>query len=139
MTQYFDSMGEQLEAAKRLAKSMLEPPISAVEGIDAAIVNDVSVCSEFPGFPDDLREQINRVVLKHSAACQPVNKTGPCYETFEEHVRGIESLIGDLHTIFHTLAERASQDKSLRGFSDDPRCPLRVLYSRAEERREALV
>lgn len=43
-------------------------------------------------------------------------------------------MVSDLHTIFHELCER-----QLKGFSDDPRTPLRVLYARAEEKREGLV
>jgi len=139
VTEYFDSAAEELATIKKKSQNekaglVLHGFIKQIEKIDAKLVWDVSLCSEFEGFPEDLRTRVHQTVLKWSAAAQPVGSQGPCYETYEEHVRGIESLISDLHTIFHELAER-----QIKGFGDDPRTPLRILYSRAEEKREALV
>ncbi len=135
MTQYFDHKIALLSKIKLL----LDPSFDALDSVDTSVVFDVSVCSEMPEFPKDLRERIHKTVLKYSAACQPVNTPGPCYETFEDHARGIISMVDELHTVFHDLAERGVNDPTLRGFSDDPTLPLRILYSRAEEKRELLV
>ena len=59
---------------------------------------------------------------------------GADYESFEAHCAGINSLVWDLHTVFHEVAKR-----HLDNFSDDPRTPLRVVYARGEERREQMV
>jgi hypothetical protein len=134
MTAYFDTAGERLSIAIRTRASNAMALAAELDEIDFKLVEDVSICSEFPEFPDDLREGLHRTILRWSAAGQPVNATGPCYETPQEHAYGIGNLISGLHTIFHELAERR-----LTGFSDDPRTPLRILYSRAEERREGLV
>jgi hypothetical protein len=130
MTQYFDSMAEALVKLRTDSSATREN----IDEIDEIVVFDVSVCTELPDFPQDLGVKVNETVLKYTAACQPVNKTAPCYLTYQQHIRGILSMVSDLHTIFHELAER-----QLKGFGDDPRTPLRILYSRAEEKREALV
>jgi len=134
MTEYFDSKGSLLAKIDPKKEPDYSQLSKALEDLDYGVVWDVSLCSEFEGFPEDLRARVNQTVLKWSSAAQPVNKSGPDYETVEEHIRGISSMISELHTIFHELAERR-----LRGFSDDPRTPLRVLYARAEERREGSV
>ena len=131
MTQYFDAKAKTLSDLRSFKG--LESLTRALEQLDSEVVWDVSICSELKGFPDDLRVRMNQVVLKYSAACTPVNKSGPCYEDAESHVNGLLNMVGDLHTIFHELCER-----NLTGFSDDPRTPLRILYSASEERREDL-
>ena len=100
-----------------------------LDAIDLDVVRDVTVCSVFEGFPGDLAEKIHWMVLRYSAASQPVNaKSPPDYQTPNEHVRGIGDMLSELHTIFHEVVTR-----EIDGFSDDPRFPLRLLYARGEE------
>ncbi len=139
MTAYFDSKHEDL--AKLAAVD-----ITALVGEDVSthyrklveleglIVWDVTLATEMPGFPEDLREQVHKLVLKYGTETQPVNSHGPEYEEFADHCKGINSLVWDLHTVFHEVAKR-----QLDGFSDDPRTPLRILYARGEEHREQMV
>lgn len=135
MTAYFDAKHTELRKVGEalIAKESLENH-KALEEFESTLVYDVSVASEMPDFPVDLRNRINRLVLKHGIASQPVNGKGPEIETIEEHIETLHKLVWDLHTIFHDLAK-----KNLVGFSDDPRMPLRVLFGQSEARREALV
>jgi hypothetical protein len=131
VTAYFDQM------AQRLLDMAKEPPDKqhiALEAIDRDLVWDVTLATEFDGFPTELRQRVHTTVLRYSSAMQPVNGKDPCYETQGEHIRGLGNMIGDLHTIFHDLWHL-----HLDGFSDDPRSPLRVLYARGEEKREQMV
>jgi hypothetical protein len=137
MTNYFDSRHEELRRVEEAIKARPEAVsehATAIEAIDAVVVWDVTIAAELPGFPDDLRLQVHNVVLKYTAACQPVNsKNLPDYESIEDHARAIHKMIWDLHTVFHEVAER-----KLQGFSDDPRAPLCALYTRGEKERERL-
>lgn len=137
MTSYFDSRHEELrkvEESIRTTPEAMREHAAAIETIDSGVVWDVTLAAEMPGFPEDLRLQVHNIVLKYTAACQPINsKNRPDYESIEDHTRSIHEMIWDLHTVFHGVAER-----KLQGFSDDPRAPLRVIYARGEEERERL-
>ena len=124
MTFYFD------DAIKRLSSAATP---SDLEEVDIQVVRDVSICSEMECFPETLRAQANLVILDCSAACTPVNHPGPCYESWQDHQRGLMKMVGALHSIFHALAEAR-----INGFGDDPRTPLNIIYSNAEARREQL-
>lgn len=135
MTAYFDQAGQKLQKIQQeLATTPIEQVVKRLEDIDAELVWDISICSQFEGFPDDLRDRAHQTVLKYSAACQPVNGRDPGYESMYDHIRGLGDLISDMHTIFHNLVTR-----NIHGFSDDPRAPLRMLYARAEGQREEIV
>lgn len=146
MTEYFDTKIEALSLLKRVNAvdvfgdlGVWQGPVLAkrIKQIDIEIVCDVSVCSGFEGFPGDIRDRINEIVCKYSTECQPVNGRDPSYETYEEHVRNLIEMVDKLHTCFHNLAERRLTCGWFPClFGDDPRTPIRVLYSRAEEKRE---
>lgn len=137
MTSYFDGRHEELRKVEEAIKARPEAVsehAAAIEAIDAGVVWDVTLAAEMPVFPEDLRLRVHNVVLKYTAACQPVNsKNLPDYESIEDYARDIHKMIWDLHTVFHDVASR-----KLQGFSDDPRAPLRVIYARGEEERERL-
>lgn len=130
MTAYFDAKHEQVSAILKEG----EAGYRKIAALEAELVWDVTLASEAPGFPEDLRDEINKLVLKYGAESLPVNAKGADYFSFEGHCAGINSLVWDLHTVFHDVAKR-----HLDGFSDDPRTPLRIIYARGEERREQMV
>ena len=134
MTAYFDERASKLSSIFRDAEGHLGRTADSLESFDLDLVWDVTICATFAGFPEDLRTRVHATVLRYSAACQPVNGKSPCYESPDEHRRGLSNLLGDLHTIFHDLSQR-----NIPGFSDDPRSPLRVLYATGEEIREGMV
>jgi len=136
MTSYFDDKHERLHAAEGAFHRTGDHAAfaKALDEIDTEVVHGVTICSEMPGFPEDLRDRLHLIVLKHSVASLPVNCLIPGYESEEDHARGIHRLVLDLHTLFHDVARR-----QLDRFSDDPLTPLRCLYASGEGRREALV
>jgi hypothetical protein len=142
MTAYFDSRHEEINklAANDINTAGVQGAYDLMRRLvelESAIVWDVTIAAEMPGFPEDLRDQVHRVVLKYGTETLPVNMppgTGAQYDEFPDHCRGLNSMVWDLHTIFHEVAKL-----QLGGFSDDPRCPLRIIYSRGDERREQMV
>jgi hypothetical protein len=115
MTAYFDEKTAALrDIADRLCRlDEWSDPWQAVrvelDALDRAIVWDVSVCAEMPGFPPELREPIAHAVLAHSVGGQPVNSQGLDVEETREHVKHVASLIWDLHTIFHEVGRGRPQ------------------------------
>lgn len=136
MTAYFDERHAQVRTAAEeyAATSNWSVLSKRLDEIDNAIVFDVTVCSEMPDFPDDLRTKIHEAVITHSFASLPVNCRGRGIDCEQEQIDGVHKLIWELHTIFHHVAQRR-----LAGFTDSPTAPLRILYARGEERREAMV
>jgi hypothetical protein len=136
MTAYFDEMHKRIHELDGNAARAWE-----LFGIvENDLVRDVSVASEFPDFPEDLRLRINQLVLKHCVQALPVNAPPADFAEMSTYTDRLQRLCWDLHTVFHDLVYRAAEDETLRAwFSDDPRQPLRVLLCRSEERREQLV
>lgn len=132
MTQYFDRATAALSQI-RFSGDYGEFSRS-VDLVDSRVCYDTSVCSELDGFPAALRDRLNSVILRYSSSCRPVGSDRSRYESPADHLRGVGSMVSDLHDLFHELAE-----SGVRGFSDDPTFPLRVLYSRSESRREELL
>ncbi len=137
MTAYFDGKGQavgEISRNHRTSENWSVAEFDALRKIDETVVFDVTICVEWPGFPEDLRKKVHEVVLHYSVECQPVgSKYANDYEDFEDLLRGIGNMIGDLHTIFHEVAQR-----NLSGFSDNPLLPLRCRYARGEEQREEM-
>lgn len=133
MTSYFDDWDAQLIALER-AHPTIWTAGEAIHKLEAKLVYDVTVATECDRFPADLRNRVNAVVRMRAVYCRTVNDmTNPRVDEPADHYRELARMSHDLHTIFHRLAERR-----LDGFSDSPLSPLRVLFSRSEERRERL-
>lgn len=133
MTYYFDNKQRELSMI-RVDEMTNGAAAKALEAIDEAVVWDVSIASELPGFPPHLIDAVGKCILEHSSACQPIGAEGPNYETPDAHRRGIGTLIDRLHTVFHDVTQAA-----VVGFTDDPRAPLRFLNDAARTRRAALL
>lgn len=144
MTSYFDDKQEQagrlLDYAMKLDLSPEVHPASDekwhndLKILEEQVVFDCSVCVEFPGCPEEIRDRVAKCIYQYAVYCQPVNRAPrfqPNPDTATEHAKSIANLVWDLHTIFHDL--------SAKGFSDNPESPLRRLAAAGEERREALV
>ncbi len=135
MTYYFDMKGVAIQAVQRsIAEnggSLRQEDHVALRTIDAEIVFDVSIATQMQWFPAGIAARIHRAVLTHSSAAQPYNGKCPEYDTPNDHIEGLFKLNGDLHTIFHDLAEMRYAN-----FSDDPKMPLRCLYANAQKVRE---
>lgn len=139
MTAYFDDYRRQVDALEASWRPSGEDSDAAVlaelrlHSIDKAIVWDVSLCTEQPAFPPDLRESIHRAILKFSPAGQPRRGSTLDYETTDDHFSLVRSLVEALHDQFHSLGRRG-----LQNFTDDPRTPLWELAANAEEFRERI-
>lgn len=135
MSSYFDAIGSELNRLARGPFTLQMP----VETIEKQLVRDVSICSEMPGCPEDIRDAINRAVFNYAPGHQPDDRMGtdPKYPSPDDaagYVRMVTELNGRLHDIFHDLARR-----HLPGFNDNPTRPLVELLSAASERRGAFI
>lgn len=131
MTAYFDEIGTALGLAQKLENERALDKL--LREIEEALVYDVTLCFESPGFPADLREKGHRIVLKHGVHTRPINDaTHPTVESLYDVFKAISSMASDLHDLFHAVCRR-------EGLSDDPRSPMRVLFTRGEQFREDLV
>lgn len=91
-----------------------------LDKVEETLVFDCTVAAEWPGFPEALRDQVHAVVVTRAISCLPINaKVRPFIDTLEQQVERLHALCWD--------------------FSDDPRFPLRALFTLGEERREELV
>lgn len=148
MTTYFDRMQERVADVQRTLaqlRSVAGGPDdqAAIEltdklnAIEREVVNDVTICAEWPGCPEGVRDAIHRVALRYGPTSQPsiaVNPDAPDFDDLDGHVRCIDELVCHLHTVFHNLAY-AARERGLVGFSDDPLAPLRDLCGAGEHRR----
>ncbi len=135
MTAYFDAIGTALLRARQLDERVAYDRLREIE---EGLVYDVTLCFESPGFPADLRERGHRIVLAHGVHTRPVNDlTHPTIESLVEAYAAVSSMASDLHDLFHAVCRRET-DEGLAGFSDDPRSPMRVLFTRGEQFREDL-
>jgi len=104
-----------------------------LDKVEETLVFDCTVAAEWPGFPEVLRDQVHAAIVARAISCLPINaKVRPFIDTLEQQVDRLHALCWDLHTIFHDVSQHP-------GFSDDPRSPLRALFTLGEERREELV
>ncbi len=144
MTAYFDlKHGEVHVIETKLAARGVRDPwsgvaedralLSALDVIDRTVVWDASICGEQEGFPADLRERIQQVILRRSIEGQPLNARGIEIETLAERIETLNMLIHDLHTVFHDVSSRR-----IGCFTDSPMAPMRMFAGRAEELREKL-
>jgi hypothetical protein len=100
------------------------------------VVFDCTVCSMFPDFPESIRAQIAELVLRRGVETQPLNTPPELqadFETFAQHVRRVQELIGDLHTLFHGVALHPDCP-----YGDNPLGGVHRLNAAGEELRERL-
>lgn len=108
---------------------------TAIDDWEHTLVYDVTLCAQQPGFPEDLREAAYKLMLRHGVATLPVNHGGRTdIESVDDHLRSLATLSHHLHTVFHALA-----GQNIDRFSDDPRAPMRCIFSDGEEIRERMV
>jgi hypothetical protein len=147
MTTYFDLAAAQLTKIETLARGALND-FELVEQLDAwerELVRDVTICAAIPGMPARHAAVIHYVVLAYGVSTLPVNAPPADFDTFREHVERLRRLVGQLHSVFHDLANELD---ALRvgpigpwgiAFSDSPLSPLRTLEAQGEAAREKLV
>ena len=130
MTTYFDRISSAIDDTRRLPEFAMT---DALETIETRMVFDATIAAELPGFPDDLRDAIHRVVLRYGVATLPVNAPPADVEHDNEYAQRLADMGSDLHDIFHAYARTSPE------CSDSPRSRLQMYYAQGEERREALV
>ncbi len=131
MTAYFDRIDSEIHATRSLPEWK---KASALEKIERRLVHDVTIAVELPGFDEDLREAVHRVVMRYGVATLPINAPRADFEFNDEYGQRLASMASDLHTIFHGWCSR-----NLAEHSDDPRARLQAFYVQGEERREGMV
>jgi len=124
MTAYFDKMTTRIHNADEEGLAFL----------DEELLRDMSLATLEPGFPPELRNQIDRLLLEWSRSANArliaAPWTGPSDE--RDHRECLQHLIWHLHTCFHELAGM------VKGRGDGPLVWIASLEAEAEERREAL-
>lgn len=136
MTAYFDGIDSELRRTFEEWKKNRADYTKMTDRFDELerkLVFDCSLACSTPGFPDDLKLAINRVILKYGIQTQPPNAVPADFETEDEHVRRLQSMSGDLHTVFHAAAHR-----DLPGLDTPTRYISIAWFNPREEEREKL-
>lgn len=139
MTAYFDAKRREIDDLDTALRALTaDSPgwdafFTARDAFDRAIVWDVTIAAESPGFPADMRDAIHTTVIAYSVACTTRGADVPDYADESAHNYGLRMMAERLHDIFHALGRLR-----LEGYSDDPRSWLREVHGRGEERREQL-
>lgn len=133
MTAYFDSRHKQVtELQRRFRADPMENVAlcSDLEQLEDAMLFDINLLCSFPDFPADIAEAIQLTIADF--ATEPLSMR--CRSEDEEQIFArLQHLIWDLHTHFHTLANRQL------GFSDSPATSLRIKANSMEDKRVALM
>lgn len=108
--------------------------LDTLDAVEKELVWDTTLCAEWPGCPENIRDAIHRTVLRYAPGHQPTGIRGNCESTWD-HLESIRSLCETLHTIFHSLGAIARELK-FSDFSDDPKRPLYNLFGAGQDRRE---
>lgn len=139
MTTYFDNRSRELRDIERVlcggetTPAQWQAAYDKLAELDSRVVRDVTIAAESPGMPPPLARRIHEIVLRCSVTCQPLNGTGPDFETIAGHCGFVRDLIECLHSTFHDVGRSCA-----RGFSDSPIAPLNDLFARGEEARERM-
>lgn len=133
MKSYFDEVGLEWNALRVAWREMTVPPHllnRSLEELETRVVYDVTIAEETPGFPRDLRDQIDDLVRRFG-----VKTTNPAkfFGATEDELDSLGALFSHLHEVFCDLSKRG-----LPSFSDDPRRPLQLVYATAQKRRSHL-
>ena len=103
---------------------------SDLEQLEDAMLFDINLLCSFPDFPADIAELIQLTIADF--ATEPLSMRYR-NEDEEQIFARLQHLIWDLHTHFHTLANRQL------GFSDSPASGLRIKANSMEDKRVALM
>lgn len=134
MTAYFDDAVNELWKLNSAAPCPQD--YDFIRELELRVVHDCTVCSIFEEFPAHLRMKLAEIVLHKGVASQPLNTPPELqadFETFEEHIRRVRSLFGELHDLFHSVGT----DRDCP-FGDSPLSGVRMFANRGEELRERL-
>ena len=130
MTAYFDDAHTRLQGLLEADLRGGPTTYSAIEEWEQKLVFDVTVCAEWPGCPEDIRDCIHETVLRHGLNTQPICAEVEQPNTEAAFADRLHKLVWDLHSVFHDLARRG-----VPGFSDSPTTPLRAIYAQGDARR----
>lgn len=152
MTTYFDDKATQIGEVQRCIAQLHrvggpdgEAAVEVSNRLDAIeneLVRDVTICAEWPGCPEQIRNAIHVIVLRYAPSHQPhnaLNPVAPDYEDLDGHVRCIGDLCSALHTIFHDLASMSRHDRAPAFFTDSPLAPLHDLIGEGGHRRSRML
>jgi len=135
MTAYFDSRQKQVADLQKLWRTLNEDTDNGAVLVEAqqledAMLFDINLLCSFPDFPVDIAEAIQLTIADF--ATEPLSMRFR-NEDEEQIFARMQQLIWDLHTHFHTLANRQL------GFSDSPASSLRIKANSMEDKRVALM
>lgn len=139
MTTYFDDLSSKIDGLRREAlcadDGYSDEIAAALDVVERDVVRDVTLCAEWPGCPENVRDAIHRSLLKFSPHAQPINALPQCpeYADLDALCGGLDTMASRLHTIFHDLGNLHLDD-----FNDDPRMPLWRLIGVGDDRRESM-
>lgn len=130
MTAYFDDIDA------RIRKLRDAPDQGEYDAIEDTLVNDATIASEFPEFPEDLRDEVRKAILRFGIeslpefVAKPEFVLNPGEDAEHEYQECLHALSSALHTIFHEVGNR-----NIQGISDDPRTWPRLLLYRGSVAR----
>jgi hypothetical protein len=131
MTAYFDSRHKQVTDLRERCRNDFTA-LTDLEQMEDAMLFDINLLCSFPDFPVDIAEAIQLTIADF--ATEPLSTRWRSYDDDTDKVfTQIQQLIWDLHTHFHTLANRQL------GFSDSPASSLRIKANGMEDKRVALM
>ncbi len=132
MSVYFDEFAQKIARVNGLPSAVRHDMLRILE---EELVFDVTVAAEWPGFPADLRDEAYQVILDHGVETQPPGHCGVLdLRNVNDYLSELCTMAGDLHTVFHSVAERQLSD-----FTDNPRMPLLLRAADGQERRARMV
>lgn len=139
MTSYFDDKATFLRDIRRQEPEHVR--IEMLREFEKVLVRDVTICAEFPGMHEKLRQAIHKAVWFYGVFTRPMQHPNPKAEDDDAIPDVLEDLVSELHSVFHEVGRWARQHEDTniaRMFSDSPNAPLRWLESNGEEQRDKL-
>lgn len=140
MTSYFDDKATALRTLRQTEIVEGEPYIDRMEAlreIEETLVRDVVICAEWPGLPATFRDAIHKAVFRCGHFTRPYRLPNPRVDDDPDVFELIETMVSDLHTIFHGIGTWArGDDPAMAPFTDSPRSPITWLVGKGQEYRE---
>jgi len=136
MTAYFDDIAKELATFDISKEYPSQEEAERIRALEIRLVDDCTVTSMAPEFPEELRAAVARTILLGSIACQPQHlpiEYAADYEHFREHVGKLHKLSSDLHGIFHAVAHHPDCP-----FGDNPRSWFLTQLCAGEELRDEM-
>ncbi len=135
MSSYFDAWDKEQHRITSMLTDVVRR--EAHRDHELKLAHDVTLCVEWTGCPEDIRDSAYTIMNKWGVNSLPHSfgfaADNPDVDTEEDEWRSVGRMSCNLHTLFHELGSRG-----ISPFTDNPLAPLRDLFGQGEERRLVL-